>query len=127
MIEEAETYTLPGSYYNFRDNLTSILMLNNKGALPLQIAPIFYSLDGAAFQIAPLTVNAASYREINVSELLANAPEKFREGNLQISYEGGDYQLGSQLKIIDFQHSLIWEEQHFPVEAKYVSANLEGV
>lgn len=39
MLEESESYTLLGSYYNFRDNLTSILMLNS--ALPLQVTPTF--------------------------------------------------------------------------------------
>ena len=127
MLEEAESQTLLGSYYSFKNDLTSVLMLNNKGAMSLQVSPVFYSLDGAAFQIPPLAVNAASYREIEVSQLLANAPQKFREGNLQIAYDGGNYQLGSQIKIIDPEHSLIWEEQHFTAAAKYISAKLEGV
>ncbi len=126
-LQEYEPHTLVGSYYSFKNNLTATLMLNNKGELPLQVTPIFYSSDGTQLQLAPLNMNGASYAEFDLSEILANAGEEFQEGNLQMSYQGSEMQLGSQIKIIDTNNSLIWEEQFFEPAAKYTSLRLEGV
>ncbi|MGI8543264.1 MAG: hypothetical protein ACR2MD_07250 [Aridibacter sp.] len=36
-------------------------------------------------------------------------------------------QLGSQVKLIDSDKSLIWDEQFFPPSLKHISQELEGV
>ena len=122
-----ETHTLVGSYYSFINNLTAILMLNNKGGLPLYVTPTFYSSGGTRLQLAPITVREASYAEFDLREMLADAGEEFREGNLRMTYQGKYLQLGSQIKLIDETKSLIWEEQFVEPAAKYVSSRLEGV
>lgn len=123
---EYETYTLTGTYYSLNDNLTATLMLNNKGPLPLDATPTFYSLSGTRLQLAPITVPAASYSEINLRDLLANAAEEFRQGSMKVAYQGKDYQLGAQVKLVDSQRSLIWAEQ-FVYTTKFVSNRLESV
>lgn len=122
-----EPQTLLGTYYNFKNNSSAVLVLNNKGAELLDAAVHFYSLSGAHHHTVTLTVGAADYREFDLAELLADAGNDFREGNFQIVFDGGHYQLGSQIKNIDESRSLIWEEQNFTAAAKYVSSKLEGV
>jgi len=122
-----EQYTLIASYYSLRNNLTATLMLNNKGALPLTVTPTFFNLNGTRLELAPLTVNAASYREIDLRELLANAGDEFREGSLQVLYQGKKMQLGSQIKLFDSANSLLFEEQMFVPAMKHISSRLESV
>lgn len=124
---DEQSHTLVGSYYSFRNNLTAILMLNNKGGLPLVVTPTFYSSGGTRLQLAPITVREASYAEFDLRELLANAGGEFQEGNLRVTYQGKNMQLGSQIKVIDEAKSLIWEEQFVEPAAKYESSRLEGV
>jgi hypothetical protein len=61
-----ESHTLVGSYYSLRNNLTATLMLNNKGAEPLEAIPVFYSANGTQLQLAPLVVNTASYQDFDL-------------------------------------------------------------
>ncbi|MGI9054605.1 MAG: hypothetical protein ACR2F2_02250 [Pyrinomonadaceae bacterium] len=102
-------------------------MLNNKGALPLQVTPTFYSLNGTQLQLAPIIVGEASYREIDIHELLEGTGEEFQEGSLQMTYQGKRLQLGSQIKLIDEDKSLMWDEQIFEPMKKFVSSRLESV
>ncbi|CAN5184144.1 hypothetical protein BH20ACI1_BH20ACI1_13820 [soil metagenome] len=102
-------------------------MLNNKGGLPLDVTPTFYSSGGTKLQLAPINVREASYAEFDVREMLANAGAEFQEGSLQMTYLGKKMQLGSQVKLIDTADSLIWEEQFVEPAAKYVSSQLEAV
>jgi hypothetical protein len=124
---DEQSHTLVGTYYSLRGNLNSTLMLNNKGVLPLDVTPTFFSRTGTRLDLPPLTVNAASYREVDLGELLANAGNEFKEGNLRMTYQGMPLQLGSQVKILDEQHSLIWDEQYYELSAKFVSNRLESV
>ncbi len=121
-----ESYTLAATYYSLNENLTSTLMLNNKGPQPIEATPTFYSLAGTRLRLAPIVVPAASYLDIDLHQLLAGAGEEFREGSVKIAYQGGDYQLGAQVKLIDAQRSLIWEEQ-LVYPSKFVSNRLESV
>lgn len=121
-----ETYTLTGTYYSLEENLTATLMLNNKAPEPVLATPTFYSLNGTRLRLPPITVPAASYIDVELRELLADADEEFREGSMKIAYQGIYYQLGCQIKLIDAQKSLIWAEQ-FVYTSKFVSNRLESV
>lgn len=123
---EYETYRLTGTYYSLRGNLSASLMLNNKGPEPLPATPTFYSLNGARLTLAPIIVPAASYMDVDLHQLLANVADEFREGSMNIRYQGGDYQLGAQVKLTDPQNSLIWAEQ-FVYTSKFTSNKLESV
>jgi hypothetical protein len=126
LLPDNETYRLAGTYYTLNDNLTATLMFNNKGREAIVATPTFYSLAGSRLQLQPISVPPASYLEVDLGELLAGSSEEFREGNLKISYQGGDYQLGAQIKLVDLQHGLIWAEQ-LVYPAKFVSSKLENV
>lgn len=92
---EYETYKLTATYYSLRDNLTVTLMLNNKGPEPILATPTFYSMAGEPLHLAPITVPAASYIDVDMHQLLANAGDEFREGSMNIAYSGGNLQLGA--------------------------------
>lgn len=121
-----ESYKLTATYYSLKDNLTTTLMLNNKGPEPILATPTFYSLDGTRLQIAPITVPAASYIDVDMHQLLAGASEEFNEGSLKIGYQGGNYQLGAQIKMVDAARDLIWAEQ-LVYTSKFTSNRLENV
>src|SRR5687768_4492030 len=69
-IPEYETYKLTATYYSLRDDLTTTLMLNNKGSEPILAWPTFYSLSGTRLQLAPIMVGAASYLDVDMHQLL---------------------------------------------------------
>ncbi|MGB7070010.1 MAG: hypothetical protein WBD22_11000, partial [Pyrinomonadaceae bacterium] len=121
-----ESYRLFGTYYSLRGNLTAALMLNNKGPEPIFATPTFYSLAGTKLTLAPISVPAASYSDVDLRQLLAHADEEFREGSLKINYEGGSLQLGAQVKLVDEQRNLILAEQLI-YASKFTSNKLENV
>ncbi len=121
-----ESYKLTATYYSLRDDLTTTLMLNNKGPEPLLATPTFYSLAGTRLNIPPITVPAASYIDVDMHVLLAGAADEFKEGSMKIGYAGGNMQMGAQVRMIDTQRKLIWAEQ-FIYTSKLVSSRLESV
>jgi len=126
LAPEYETYKLTGTYYMLNDGLTTTLMLNNKGSQSIIALPTIYSLAGTRLNLAPITVPAASYIDVDMYQLLAGQPQEFREGSMKISYEGGKQQLGAQVKMVDEAHNLIWAEQ-FVYTTKFTSSRLENV
>ncbi len=125
--KQAEFHTVAGTYYSTKNNLKAVLMLNNKGNAPLYATPTFYSLAGNMLQLEPLEINAASSKDFDLQQILANAGDEFQEGSMAITYQGADMQLGVQVKLIDSGKSLIWEEQFFSPAMKHTSNKLEGV
>jgi hypothetical protein len=121
---EYENYKLTGTFYSLDDGLRATLMFNNKGPESIHATPTFYSLAGTKLQLAPITVPATSYLEVDLHQLLANADEEFRQGSMKVDYQGGDYQLGAQVKLADPANKLIWAEQfiytskRFPIALK---------
>jgi len=123
---EAETYKLTATYFSLRENLTTTLMLNNKGAEPIDAVPTIYSLAGTRLNLAPIPVPAASYVDVDMHQLLAGQAEEFREGSMKISYEGGKQQLGAQVRMLHAADGLIWAEQ-FVYTTKFTSNRLENL
>jgi len=123
---EYETYRVSATYYILNDGLTTTLMLNNKGPQPIQATPTFYSLAGTRLTLAPITVPATSYIDVDMHELLSGAGAEFWEGSLKISYSGISLQLGAQVKMVDEQNGLIWAEQ-LVYGSKFVSSRLEAL
>lgn len=125
-VPDYETYKLTATYYTLREGLTATLMLNNKGPEAILATPTFYSLAGTRLRLAPITVPATSYIDVDMHDVLAGADDEFREGSLKISYQGISQQLGAQVKLVDGENSLIWAEQ-LVYTTKYVSSRLESV
>ncbi len=120
------TYGVSATYYKLGPNLTTTLMLNNKGPEPILAMPRIYSLSGTRLDLAPISVPATSYLEVDMNVMLAAAGPDFREGSLKINYQGGEYQMGAQVKMVNEQNGLIWAEQ-LVYTSKFVSNKLESV
>jgi hypothetical protein len=122
--EPNETHVLPATYYSLRGNFASILTLNNKGPEPLEVQPTLFSLSGQRLDVPPVTVPGTSFRVIDLRQWVVPG-SGFDEGSLQVVHHGLDMQLGAQVKAIDADHSLIFDEQM--MAAMNVSSRLEGV
>lgn len=66
---------LVGSYYSTQKGLTATLLLNNKGNQPLEVRPTIYNLSGQAIEIPPVSVEASSFRFVNLQEWAAMGGE----------------------------------------------------
>ena len=117
-------HVLPASYYSLKGNLSSTLTLNNKGPQPLAVQPTLFSLNGQRLDVPPVIVGGTSFRVIDLRQWVA-AGAGFDEGSLQIAHYGMDMQLGAQVKIVDADQSLIFDEQLMAMMA--MSSQLEAV
>jgi hypothetical protein len=124
--EANKPHWLVGSYYSTRDGLTATLLLNNKGGQPLEVQPTIYDLKGQAFEIPPLTVEAGSFRFVNLQEWAASAGESFSRGSVKLFHVGKDLVLGAQIHLTDEAHRLAFEEKLAGVD-KFDSRRFEGV
>jgi hypothetical protein len=124
--EANKPHWLVGSYYSTQDGLTATLLLNNKGNRPLEVRPTLYSLGGEAVEIPPITVEAASFRYVNLQDWAAAGGESFSRGSIKLFHVGKDLVLGAQIYLVDEAHSLSFEEKLAEVET-FNSVRLEGV
>jgi hypothetical protein len=62
---------LAASYYSLQGNLKAILNLNNKGLLPLEVTPTLFSLSGERLDVPAVTVDATSFRVIDLAQWVA--------------------------------------------------------
>lgn len=104
-----QPHLLAATYYSLRHHLRATLMLNNKGPWPLDVQPTLFGVSGARRFFPTVTVPGNSFREIDLREWVAG-DESFREGSLQVSYNGADLMLGAQVYLVDSERSLVFEE-----------------
>jgi hypothetical protein len=104
-------HLLAGSYYNVGNGLTATLMLNNKGMRPLEVRPTLYASGGQRLDIAPVTVEATSFRMINLNEWATLGGAAFQQGSIQLFHRGRDLVLGAQIYLVDETHNLSFEEK----------------
>ncbi len=119
-------HLLATAYYSVKDDLKTVLMLNNKGPKPLEANPTLFSLSGERFDLPPVTVEGLSYRELDLRNY-GIAGTAFEEGSLQVFHRGKDLVLGVQVKLIDEQHSLIFDDKLVELAKEFNSQQLEGV
>lgn len=108
--DDDKPHLLAASYYSVRGNLTATLMLNNKGLRPLEVRPTLFSMSGDRFDLAPITVEGTSFREIDMREF-GIAGTAFEEGSLQLFHRGRDLVLGAQIYLVDDEHNFSFEEK----------------
>jgi len=119
-------HLLAASYYSLGDGMTATLMLNNKGPKPIEVTPTLFSLDGRRLELPPVTVDGSSFRELDMGDFgIAGTP--FEEGSLQLFHRGKDLVIGAQVKLVDMQRSLIFEEKLLEVQTEVGQRRLEGV
>jgi len=117
-------HVLPGSYYSLRGNLRAALTLNNKGPEPLDVQPTLFNLNGERLDVPPVTVPGTSFRVIDLRDW-AIPGTGFDEGSLTLLHYGMDMQLGAQVRMIDSERSLIFDEQLMQMMS--MSSRLEAV
>lgn len=119
-------HLLAGSYYSIKDGLSATLMLNNKGPKPLEVKPTIFNLAGDGLEITPVTVEANSFRMIDLREWIALGGDSYKEGSVQLFHLGRDLVLGAQIYLVDEEHSLSFDEKLVEI-GPYGSTRLEGV
>lgn len=122
----SKPHILAASYYSVEGNLSATLTLNNKGPKTLEVQPILFSLTGERFDVPSVTVEGNSHRVINLREY-SIAGTLFQEGSLQVVYWGKDLEMGAQVKLVDAERGLIFDEQLVEPAAMFASSRLEGV
>lgn len=69
--EANKQHLLLGSYYSTQNGLKATLLLNNKGLQALEVRPTIYNLNGQAIEIPPVSVDANSFRFVNLQDWAA--------------------------------------------------------
>lgn len=124
--DDTKPHVLVGSYYSLKNHFSSKLLLNNKGPRPLEARPTLFSMNGERFDAPPVTIDPESFRMMDILEWVLVAGPQFREGSIEVFHLGRDLVLGSQVYILDEEHSLSFDEKLGEVGA-FKSAKLEGV
>lgn len=124
--EANKPHWLVGSYYGTRDGLTATLLLNNKGGQPLEVRPTIYDLGGHAVDIPPLTVEASSFRFVDLREWAEAGGGSFSRGSIKLFHVGKDLVFGAQIHLTDEAHRLNFGEKLAEVE-RFDSRKSEGV
>ena len=120
-------HTLAATYYNLNDGLSAALMLSNQGPQPLAIHVALFSLTGTRFDAPPLTLNGNEARAFDLHDWAMAGGAEFRQGSLQVSYNGTDMGLGGVVRLIDSARSLSFDEELAEPVMMFASARLEGV
>jgi hypothetical protein len=119
-------HTLAAAYYSVENRLSAALTLNNKGPVPLDVQSTLFSLAGERLDLPSVTVEGDSHRVIDLGEYVL-AGTAFEQGSLQVVYHGKDLQMGAQVKLVDAEHGLIFDEQLVEPAAMFASSRLEWV
>jgi hypothetical protein len=77
-------HLMAASYYSFQGNMKATLTLNNKGSGPLKVKPTLFSLAGERLDVLPVTVDATSFRVVDLSDLVAGALPDFQQGSIEL-------------------------------------------
>jgi hypothetical protein len=120
------THNLVASFYDLENYPTARLLLNNKGLSPVELRPTLYSLDGNAFEPAPVTVEPNSFRFVSINDLASAGGENFRKGSIKLFHTGKDLIIGSQVYLEKESQSLSFEER-FGELGKFDSRRLEAI
>ena len=76
-------HTLAGSFYTVQNGIGAKLLLNNKGITPLEVRPTLYNLAGQPLELPAVTVEASSFRFINLSEWASIGGESYKQGSIR--------------------------------------------
>lgn len=85
------SHTLSASYYSMNDNLQATVTLTNQGPNSMPVNVSLFRLSGERFDLTPMTLAGNTIRVLNLSEHISAAGD-FREGSVQITYAGGNFE-----------------------------------
>lgn len=120
-------HVLAATYYNVERGLNATLMLSNQGHHPMTIHPSLFNREGKRFDAPDNVIPGNTAQAFELRDWIANADETFGFGSLQVSYLGMDMELGGLVKVTDFDHSLIFDEELTEPAMMFASSRLEGV
>jgi hypothetical protein len=119
-------HELAASYYSLRDHLNVTLILSNQGPRPFQVQATLFNLSGDRFDVPPIMLEGNKVSSFDLASWANLGGPGFQEGNLQVRYDGKDMELGGVLKLVDADHSLIFDEE-LSEPMMFASSRLEGV
>lgn len=102
-------------------------MLSNQGPHNMDIDITLFNLDGARLIVPTITLQGNTARGFELGDWVADAGPEFREGSLQVRYDGKEMELGGVVKLVDTDRSLIFDEELSEPTMEFASSRLEGV
>src|SRR5882762_1987069 len=120
-------HVLAAAYYNFDEKLTATLMLSNQGPHPMEARASLFNLAGERLDAPPVTLLGATVYAFDLREWAEAGGVSFHEGSLQVYYIGMPMELGGVVKLVDAEHSLIFDEELTEPARGSGSSRLEGV
>jgi hypothetical protein len=120
-------HVLAASYYSLNDGLSATLMLSNQGPHSMNIDVTLFALDGSSFAVPTVTLPGNTVHGFELRDWLNAANVKFREGSLQVRYDGKGMELGGVVRHVDAAHSIIFDEELSEPAHDFASSRLEGV
>jgi len=119
-------HVLAASYYSVRKTLDATLLLSNQGSRPFEIQATLFNVSGDRFDAPPVMLEGNKARSFDLASWTDLAGTTFREGSLQVRYDGKEMELGGVLQLVDPEHSLIFDEE-LSEPMMFASSRLEGV
>lgn len=116
-------------YWSLKDGFASSIGMNNASDTVLTIYPTIYSANGAAIEVAPVTLGPRQQFAADLSRWIAEAggAASGNEGSLQLRYEApAAAYLGAQIGITNLEAGLSFDVPDEKPSA-YRSSRLEGL
>lgn len=118
------THVLTASYYTQLNGLVPMITLSNKGPASITVRPTLYSLSGTSATVTPISVNANSFRTIDMRDWTTVAGSGFTQGSVQVSYDADGLVVDGQVRLVDTAHSLSLDEQMVEPASAFLSSTL---
>src|ERR1044072_6668428 len=85
-------HVAPIAYYSLKDDWDSTLTLNNAASEPVNTAVVLYSINGKAWQMPEILIQAHDSTTIRLREFAnsSNEPNEFQEGSLEVHFNSLD-------------------------------------
>ena len=124
--QEPDTpHTVAASFYSTQ-GYNAVLLVTNQGPDPMLVNPLLFNSLGERLEISPVTLEGNQVYTFNLNELAARGGPSFKQGSVQLKYDGHFVELGGALQMIDEAHSFIFDEELTEPARMFASSRLEG-
>ena len=77
------------------------IVFNSRSPHPIEVTPVFYTLDGTSITGAPMTVNPSEIRYLNLKALIPSEHRRRRDwGGLSLNYFGANREIWAQFRFL---------------------------
>jgi hypothetical protein len=115
------------TYYNFDEKLTATLTLSNQGPHPMEVGVTLFNLAGERLDAPTVMLQGETAYDFDLREWAESSGASFQQGSLQVHYVGMHNELGGVVKLVDAEHSLIFDEELTELLPGSGASRLEGV